>query len=149
MSAKIKYERIFILHNAGFFSNCSVRLHHIVSYINNRKKIPLVVDTSASFKWYKTEKNSNEDITFHYFYHYNNINKNIQYSHTDYNWTKQFEPYKTLDFKNISPLIEKYFSPSDEIKEKILELQKKYEINYNNICVLFYRGNDKATETKI
>ena len=26
-------------------------------------------------------------------------------------------------------------------------MEKKYNINYNNICVLFYRGNDKITET--
>ena len=29
------------------------------------------------------------------------------------------------------------------------ELQEKYNLDYNNICVLFYRGNDKKTETKL
>jgi hypothetical protein len=28
-------------------------------------------------------------------------------------------------------------------------MENKYEIDYNNICVLFYRGNDKITETKL
>ena len=28
-------------------------------------------------------------------------------------------------------------------------LETKYELNYPNICVLFYRGNDKATETAL
>ena len=28
-------------------------------------------------------------------------------------------------------------------------MEKKYDINYDNICVLFYRGNDKITETSL
>jgi len=27
-------------------------------------------------------------------------------------------------------------------------IEKKYNLKYENICVLFYRGNDKNTETK-
>ena len=46
------------------------------------------------------------------------------------------------------PLINKYFSPSDEINEIITTMKKKYSLDYENICVLFYRGNDKNRETK-
>ena len=29
------------------------------------------------------------------------------------------------------------------------DIEKKYNLDYENICVLFYRGNDKNSETKI
>ena len=47
----------------------------------------------------------------------------------------------------MTPIINKYFSPADNIKNNIKFIENKYNIdNYQNICVLFYRGNDKATE---
>jgi hypothetical protein len=42
----------------------------------------------------------------------------------------------------------KYFSPSVEINKIVDNLEKKYNLIYENICVLFYRGNDKIRETK-
>lgn len=43
----------------------------------------------------------------------------------------------------------KYFTPSLIITTIIESLEQKYAIEYENTCVLFYRGNDKNTETKI
>ena len=54
---------LIITHNAGFFSCCSVRLHHIVRFINDFKKLPNSVDSSKQFEWYKQNKND-ADITF-------------------------------------------------------------------------------------
>ena len=34
-----------------------------------------------------------------------------------------------------------------QIRQK--EMEKKYDLDYDNICVLFFRGNDKATEIKL
>ena len=48
---------------------------------------------------------------------------------------------------HLTPLINKYFSLSNKIKEIIKNIERKYNINYENICVLFYRGNDKNRET--
>lgn len=148
MSVKIIEDSIYIYHNSGFFSNCSVRLHYIIDYINKNKKNPVNVDTSRSFLWYK--KRNENDITFEYFEHYEKIDEKISFNlPIDYYWEKQFSIYKDLEYEKITPIIKKYFSPSDEIKQKISELEKKYEINYNNICVLFYRGNDKIKEQQL
>ena len=109
-------------HNAGFFSCCSIKLKNIVEY-----------------------------ITFNYFEHYDNINGIINLkSHIDkLTWDEQFSVYQLLDFDNINPIVKKYFSPSKNILNIIQDIEKKYNIDYNNICVLFYRGNDKNTETII
>lgn len=137
---------IEITHNAGFFSCCSVKLTKIVDFINSNNKLPDNIDSSQQFSWYK--QNTNKDITYDYFQHYNNI-KNTEISFPiNYHWDHQFINYNNLDYKNITPLIKKYFSPSVEINEIVNNIEKKYNLIYENICVLFYRGNDKNRETK-
>jgi hypothetical protein len=135
-------------HNYGFFSCCSVRLQIIVEYLNYNKILPDIVDTSKSFNWYKTK--GDDDVTFDYFEDYTKIKNvvkcddTINFCHDD-----QYNNYSKLDYKNLEPLIEKYFTPTLEIKEIIKNMEKKYELDYKNTCVLFYRGNDKNRETQI
>ena len=137
-------------HNFGFFSCCSVKLECIVNYINdNNFKFPDLVDSSRQFSWYK--ENEEEDITYNYFEHYDNINgitnkKNLIPNNIS---AYQYYIYQLLDFDSINPIITKYFSPSNIILNIIQDMEKKYNIDYNNICVLFYRGNDKNRETYI
>ena len=138
-----------INHNAGFFSCCAVKLFSIVKFINSNKKLPDSIDSSQQFNWYKEKNNINKDITYDYFEHYDNI-KNIEVSFSiKYHFQHQFIDYSNLDYKNITPLIKKYFSPSVEINNMINYIKKKYNLIYENICVLFYRGNDKIKETKL
>lgn len=143
----IDEQKIVITHNAGFFSCCSVLLHLIVQYINFYKKLPLSIDTRRTLEWYKPD-NDSRDIFPNYFICNDTTQieytKNICYIEND-----QFKPFDQIDFEPLYPLISKYFSPSLEIQKKIEELEKKYEIDYENTCVLFLRGNDKATECKI
>jgi hypothetical protein len=75
--------------------------------------------------------------------------KNIKIKHItkiDYHHKYQYKNFRELDFNNITPLIKRYFSPCEKIKQLIEEIENKYYIDYENICVLFYRGNDKVTE---
>jgi hypothetical protein len=45
--------------------------------------------------------------------------------------------------------VQKYFQPSAEIQSLIENIKQKYNIDYENTCVLFLRGNDKCTECSI
>jgi hypothetical protein len=47
------------------------------------------------------------------------------------------------------PIIKKYFSPSKQIIDMIDHFKDRYQIDYDNVCVLYYRGNDKITETPL
>ena len=86
---------IVITHNAGFFSCCSVKLNKIVDFINVNEKTPDAVDSSQQFEWYKTNKD--EDITYDYFEHYNNI-KNIEIEcPINYHWDHQYLNYSDID----------------------------------------------------
>ena len=142
INGTVKDNFVITKHNHGFFSCCSVILHNIVEYINSNKKLPLS-DSSNSFSWYKKEK---RDITYDYFENPNIHNDEIK--PIDYKESYQFNDYSNIDW-NVTSIVNKYFTPSIQIKEIINSMEAKYIIDYNNICVLFYRGNDKITETKL
>lgn len=134
--------------NGGFFSGCTVKLFDIILYFNAIKRLPIFIDSRNLWNWYKYGTNLN-DITYEYFS--NNLDYEVQYEHS-INFREQYQycNYKTLQFDDLTPFINKYFSPSDKIINNIKYIENKYKINnYDNICVLFYRGNDKATELQL
>lgn len=150
---KVNNDKIIIPHNAGFFSCCSVRLVAIINYHKQFNLLPKLVDSSTQFEWYKNNGNKNSDITFDYFENYDNIEINIckspLYFSRDCSIQPQFTDYGKFNFDYVSKFMKKYFTPSKEILNIVNEIELKYNLDYDNICVLFYRGNDKNTETPI
>ena len=138
---------LVITHNSGFFSCCSIRLEKIIQYFNQTKKLPLIVDSSVQFEWYKPPRTHKASIVDTYFTM--DPSGIIFRTPINYEHTYQFTDYKKIDYTSIQPFITKYFSPSAEIQEIVSTLEKKYSLDYSNLCVLFYRGNDKATETSL
>ena len=138
---------LIVRHNAGFFSCCSKKLTAIVDFINSNKKLPDIVDSSSQFSLYKINKSG--DITYDYFEHYNNVTNVSCDTPIDYHWEHQFKDYSELQYERICPIVKKYFTSSKQIRQIITDMEQKYTIDYSNICVLFYRGNDKNKETKI
>jgi len=135
-------------HDGGFFSCCSVRLHFLVEFFNKHKELPYSYVTKKYFLCNK--ENEDDDLTFHYFKHYNEIEKTITYERDiDFKEWYQYKVYDTIDMEGLLPFIEKYYTPSDTILNIQKEMEKKYDLDYDNICVLFFRGNDKATEIKL
>lgn len=140
---------IVVEHNSGFFSCCSVKFAIIVQYINMYKKLPLKVDSSLQFEWYKLDKT--KDITYDYFEKYEN-RPNIMFSpniNIAYYVGTQYIDYSLVQYDYLVPLLHKYFYPSTDIHTIIRHIEQEYTMDYANICVLFYRGNDKNTETLI
>jgi hypothetical protein len=135
-------------HDGGFFSCCSVRLHYLIEYFNEYKGLPYSYVTKKYFLCNKTDPN--EDLTFKYFKHYNQIPITIDYEEEIHfkEWY-QYIVYNKLDMNRLLPFVEKYFTPSDIILDIQKYIEKKYALDYENICVLFFRGNDKATEIEL
>lgn len=132
---------------AGFFSNCTVRLNAIIKYVNINNVLPNFIDSSLQFRNYKEDENYTKEDLSKYFFQENSEYQKI--SKTNFATNEQFKKYKNLDFKNITPYIEKFFTPSRPIKNIIQTLETKYSINYENICSVYYRGNDKSKETNL
>jgi len=136
-------------HNGGFFSCCSVLLDYMVNYFNSNRRLPDSIDTTGYFIWYKNDKETDVDIRKNYFKE--NNDPVIPYNNTtvEYKNSYQFSKYSTLDFASITPFIQIYFSPSEEIGNIVSNIETKYSIDYENTCVIFFRGNDKCTETPL
>jgi hypothetical protein len=139
--------KLVITHNGGFFSCCTIRLIEIVNFFNKNKKLPTIVDSSRQFEFYKSKP---EDLSKFYFIEKeNNIDYNFEIKLSKTNDEEQFSDYKLLNIDNINPFVEKYFNLSNEVNSMILEMEQKYNIDYENTITVFYRGNDKVKETNI
>lgn len=138
--------KIIVTHNAGFYSNCSIRLKHIVDFYNKNKIYP-IVDSSSQWIYYKD--NPDVDITNIFFKDNNTEFKELDHISYDEEKEDQFSQYNELDYDNINILIEKYFKPSDEIIFITNTLIKNYNIDINKTIAVCYRGNDKHKETNV
>ena len=139
------------IHNAGFFSCCTIRLLDIVAYYNEHGILPDEVDSTEQFLHYKGKPGDNLIP----FYFDESAEKNIDidfFAPINIRFdcmAIQFDSYRNLDFKNTSKFVEKYFTPSNRVKESVENLISKYQLDFENLCSIFYRGNDKANEMKI
>ena len=156
-------EKLQILNttNGGLFSCSSCILRSVFDFIQRYNKLPinLLTDTMY-FNYNPMEEHSNflksEHDIYSHFFKVDQLDifvsdEEIAACKTIINRDYQYDDYKTVQYDIICPIIRKYFSVSDDVKNIILYLENEYinSIGYENICVLFYRGNDKNTETKI
>ena len=133
-----------------FFSACSVKLHYLVRFFIIFNKLPTNVDSSYQFSWqkhppYLFTKTFEGDVTFDFFENYVNydflINKNDIKLVNKYSWDSQWLDYNKNPFlKTLRPFIKKYFSPSKDILNIIKRMENKYNIDYDNTIVVFFRG---------
>jgi hypothetical protein len=137
--------------NAGFFSCCSQKLSDIIKFIKTNKTVPLMVDSTQLFDMYKYKDDA--DISNEYFEDSDHV-ENVEFSYPvsysiNYHWTYQFIDYSKLEYNYLSPLIKKYFSPSNKINEITTGIEQKYNFDFNNTVAVYYRGTDKKSETLI
>jgi hypothetical protein len=137
-----------IIHNAGYFSCCSIGLMDIMMYFNRHQRLPEIVDRKEQFGFYKTF--ALDDLIPFYF---REVHTKIRYKEPAQITSElddfQFTDYKKIDFNSIRPFIYKFFTPSEHVKAIISHYEWKYQLDYGNTCAVFYRGNDKYRETEI
>jgi hypothetical protein len=136
-----------VTHNGGFFSCCTIRLQEIINFYNNNHILP-IIDSTEQFEVYKLNikddisniffKNSEEQESFE-------IVKNITFNNTGEE--NQFSNYKYLNYYELTPFVNKYFTLTPIILKKLNNLIIKYRLDLDNTCAVFYRGNDKILET--
>ncbi len=138
-----------VIHNAGFFSNNTIALMDIIHFFNQNKGLPDEVDRVEQYVNYKYRAGHN--LIPDYFKEDDDIDVLFDKSvPMDYDCMSiQFAPYSKLPFKDWKPFIDKYFLPSDHVGFKVDDLQKKYNLDYENLCAVFYRGNDKVKEMSV
>lgn len=137
------------IHNAGFFSNSTIRLMDIVTYYNRNGRLPDEVDSSEQWLHYKSYPGDRLDT--YYFTEQNNIEGFglVDTPYIDNCMAFQFDSYKNIKFNQLNPFIDKYFTPSDIVTDILKGYQDKYNLDYKNLCAVFYRGNDKIIEMEV
>jgi hypothetical protein len=138
------------IHNAGFFSNCTIRLMDIVAYVYENGHLPDEVDSWEQFVHYKSYPGQN--LIPYYFDE--NQEKTLKISPKPFKleydcMSIQFGDYKNLPFDKVYEIIEKYFTPSISVDLIRNTMREKYKLNHNEYCAVFYRGNDKYREMEL
>lgn len=131
----------------GFFSCSSIIFMKIFEYFNTYKKIPDSVDCSQMYSIYKKDPNEN---LYQLFFKNNdmNIDFNGEIIFAIETFELQFSNYKLIPFSKFKPFVDKYFSFNDIVIDTTEKLKLKYNIQFENTCGVFYRGNDKVKETQ-
>jgi hypothetical protein len=136
---------------AGFFSCCFVRLNEIINFFNTRHKLPDKVFGNDFFQFCKTPQTVKDDYTNYFFIEEKTMNLDIPYKTpiqmSDSEEELQLSDYGKINFKKLTPFIERYFTPSKEVFEKVSFLKKKYNFIPSHFCLIRYRGTDKILET--
>lgn len=135
-----------VIHNAGFFSNMTIRLQELFIYMKQHNCFPDDIDSSSQFQFFKSL--SHEDVSKYYIKH-----NDIEIPCVIPDIAKhdcmsiQFDDYSKIDFENITPILNKWFDLGDMVKNKKEQLKEKY--NLNEYIGVFYRGNDKRIEMEL
>jgi len=137
-----------INNGVGIFSCCTVRLESVLKYFNLHHTTPKVVDSSNQFSFYK--ETVDENISKDLFAQRDDIR--IEWHGKPIQVTKaldeqQFSNYQEICYRELSPFIQKYFSPSKLIINAVSQLEASSKIDHRNTCVIRYRGTDKEAET--
>ena len=129
-----------LLHDAGFFSNCTVTLQNLTVLHPTDGHIEVVWPTQ---KMWRNLTGSRENLFNDYF------------KPKDHSQTKRmrFVPrfnyhgfYEDLHFKKLNAYISNYFNPSSLVENRIQQFFDKYRICPNKTIGVCYRGTDKVIE---
>ena len=134
-------------HNSGFYSCCMYKLWQIIQYYNRYKSVPKEIDVREQFRWYKPG-DLNENISYDFFEKPRNDIEIVYNGEIDFDHEYQWINFKKFNYSIFTPFIIKYYTPVPKVYEIVNEMEKKYKLDYENLGVLFYRGNDKRKETK-
>ena len=132
--------------NAGFFSCCSVRLMKIIEFFNIYRCLPDYIDGTEQFMLYRPPDVWG-DIATHFF-KTNFVNIQFKGGIKDCN-DNQFRPYRSIHYDSLTPFIQRYFSPTDEIMNLANMFIQKYKLVPPAMISVYYRGTDKYKETPI
>jgi len=130
-----------LIHDEGFFSNCSVTLRALFSSVKFNEKI--IVNWPTQDK-YRNEDQKGKNLFNEYFEESKDFIPMQFYANNS--WFENLAGYKDLDFEKITPFIMNYFNPSNSVQKKIQALIKKYSIIPELTIALYYRCKDKCTE---
>ena len=138
-------ETIKMNHDAGFFSVCNINLRTILGYYSEKKQFCLI-DTESQWNHYKDKS---ENIYGKFFSFKEDLFDVEVKRFSESNDEDQFSDYGLINYDFVSPFVQKYFSPNNEVISIKEFLIGKYNLNPSKTICVCYRGNDKMKETNL
>lgn len=135
-------------HNAGFFSCSTIALQDLMIYFNTHGKLPDEFDRAAQYANYKASPNDNL-IPALFDEHPMDIPWTGRRDMVISNREQQFSPYKNILFEQVLPFVNRYFQPSQMVRERAEAWIRDYDIKVEETAAIFHRGNDKCRETQL
>jgi len=139
---------IICTHNAGLFSCFTIRLIFLMIYFNTKKDLAKI-DSSKQFTFFKNT--ATRDLSLELFSEFQRPGfggiRKRDFIPTFEDGEISFTDYSKLNFNDIELFKQLYFTPSKMIQSKVLQIEQKYQLDYPNLCAVFFRGNDKKRET--
>ena len=130
----------------GFFSICTFILVSILKFKETSDKLPVPFNYLQLFWFYQPSKEFTVDIMKECFEE--KCVADMRMKETPrLIMGSSGQKYNKLKLNLLNRLVSAYFTPSTNIKEIINTIEKKYLIDYENTCTIYYRGTDKKVET--
>ena len=142
----VQYEperkQLKLLHDAGFFSNCTVTLQNLTVLHPAEGHIEVIWPTQTMWR---NLNGSRENLFNDYFRPKNRSQaKRMQF-------VPRFNAhgfYEDLHFKKLNAYVHNYFNPSSLVKSRIQQFFEKYRICPDRTIGVCYRGTDKVFEVR-
>ena len=135
------------LWNSGFYSNIHQTFSAILTLMSHGIA-PDIISYEHGFKSYKLDPS--QDI--YPLFHKPNPQQELpiwkNFPRTSANISSN-NVISSLPFDEYSKILNRYFSPSDDIVAKIEYLKNKYQVNPDETIAIHYRGVDKFTEVDL
>jgi hypothetical protein len=137
---------ITLLHDSGFFSNCSALLLELA----RSAKHPLNIDASRSFSHF-----TEPDHPFEWAHYFQPAPEST--AGNPERWRRSrlamrlphHSLYRFLDFRISNEILADYFVPSDKVRLRMESItREKLPTSLDNVAVLCVRGTDKGTEVR-
>lgn len=135
-------------HNAGFFSCCTLGLIAVMKYFNEHKCLPDIFDRSEQFAFFKKDPTNTLDNIVPEFFKEDPayMPHTREMVVTNEPGEVSFGDYSKFRFDDIAPFLATYYMPSKKVGDTMHIYESKYNLDFNNTCGIFYRGNDKKRE---
>lgn len=140
-------DRIIIKHNSGLFSNCSVSLHGIIKFFNERHRLPGAVDFNQCFANFNEPGAGIPNVYERYF----NPDPEVEIkfrSRIEFPLFSLFD-YRKERFRAVAPFVQRYFRPSDAVMAKRSALSAGLGVDASHLLTICYRGTDKFRDTNL
>lgn len=134
-------KQLKLLHDAGFFSNCTVTLQNLtVLYPLDGGHIDVIWPTQNTWK---NVNSSRENLFNDYFQPIDPSNAKRMQFLPRFNY---HGVYEDLHFKKLNTFIHNYFKPSFLVESRGRQFLEKYQICTDKTIGVCYRGTDKVLE---